>query len=197
MLAQFSFLDLKICRKDGKFSTSVYRKPTFSRAFTSRENFIPTYQKRGLLHTLPHGNFSTCCDFKTFHFEIEHLKTILTKNNCPLYFIYSCNKSFLNKFYTPKFVVPNVPIRNTFVKLLFFRSTSFHIQKKIQKLFSDKLTSCNLKVIFKPPVSVKGFFVFKDKLTKLFFSGLVYQYKCAGISVVAAMLPIMERPNAI
>ena len=75
------FLDVKVCRKDGKFVTSVYRKPTLSWIFTNYESFIPTYQKMGLLHTLLLRSFSIYCDFKTFHFEIDHLKTILIKTN--------------------------------------------------------------------------------------------------------------------
>ena len=73
-------LDIKICRKSGKFVTGVYRKPTYRGVFTNYEGFIPTYQKRGLFHTLLRGSFSICCDFKTFHFEIDHLKTILMKS---------------------------------------------------------------------------------------------------------------------
>ena len=110
-------------RKNRKFVTSVYRKPTFSGVFTNYESLIPTYQKRGLLHTLLHRSFSKCCDFKTFHFEIDYLKTILIKNNYPLNFIDWCIKSFLNKLYTPKAVVPNIPKRNVFVKLPFLGST--------------------------------------------------------------------------
>ena len=45
-LKSFSFLDLKICSKNGKFVTSVYRKSRFSGVFTKYEHFIPTYQKR-------------------------------------------------------------------------------------------------------------------------------------------------------
>ena len=85
-------LDVKICRKNGEFLTSVYRKPTFSVAFTNYESFISTYQKRGLLHTLLHRSFSIGCDFKKFHFEIDHLNTILIKNNYTLNFIDSCIK---------------------------------------------------------------------------------------------------------
>ena len=85
-----SFLDVKICRKNGKFLTSVYRKPTFNGVFISYEYFVPTYQKRGLLHTLLHRSLSISCDFKTFHFKIDHLMTILIKNNYPLNFIDSC-----------------------------------------------------------------------------------------------------------
>ena len=77
-------------------------------------------------------------------------------------------------------MVPNVPKRNVFVKLPFLGSTSFQIRKKLQKLFSDKLTSCNLKIVFTSPVRVKSFFTFKDKLPKMLLSGLVYQYRCGG-----------------
>ena len=90
-------------------------------------------------------NFSICCGFKTFHFEINHLKTILMKRNYSLNFIDLCIKSFLNKLYTPKVTVQNVPKRDVFVKLPFLGSTSFQIQRKLQKLFRNKLTSSNLK----------------------------------------------------
>ena len=91
-----------------------------------------------------------------------------------------CVKSFLNKLYTPKVVVPNVPKRNVFVKLPFLESTSFQIPKKLQKLFSAKLTSCNLKIVFTLSVRDKSFFTFKDKLPMMLLSGFVYQYKCGG-----------------
>ena len=91
-VGSFWFLGVKICRKNGKFVTSVYRKPTFSGVFTNYERFIPTYQKRGLLHLLLHRSFSINCDFKTFHFKIDHLKTILIKNNYALNFTDSCIK---------------------------------------------------------------------------------------------------------
>ena len=57
-------------------------------------------------------------------------------------------------------MVANVPKRNVFVKSPFLGSTSFQIRKKLQKLFNDKLTSCNLKIVFTPPVRVKSFFTF-------------------------------------
>ena len=174
------FIDVKVCRKDGKFVTSVYRKPTLSWIFTNYESFIPTYQKMGLLHTLLLRSFSIYCDFKTFHFEIDHLKTILIKTNYPLNFIDLCIISFLNRLYKPKVVVLNVPKRNIFVKLPFLGSTSFQIRKKLQKLFSDKLTSCNLKMVFTSLVRVKSFFTFQNKLPKMLLSGLVYKYKCGG-----------------
>ena len=59
-----SFLDVKICLKNSKFVASVYRKPTVWEVVIIYESFIPIYQKRGLLCTLFHSNFSVCCDFR-------------------------------------------------------------------------------------------------------------------------------------
>ena len=41
-IGSLSFLDVEICRKNVKFVTSVYRKPTVSGVFTSYESLIPT-----------------------------------------------------------------------------------------------------------------------------------------------------------
>ena len=76
-IGSLSCLDVTVCRKNGKFVTSFYRKPPFDGGFHHYESLIRTYLKRGLLHTLLHRSFSICCDFKTFHFEINHLKTTL------------------------------------------------------------------------------------------------------------------------
>ena len=78
-------------------------------------------------------------------------------------------------------MVPNVPRRNAFpkrnvfVNLPFLGSTSFQIWKKLQKLFNDKLTSCNLKIVFKSPVRVKSFFRFTGKLPEMLLTQLAYK----------------------
>ena len=79
-----------------------------------------------------------------------------------------------------KVMVQKVPKRNVFVKLPFLGSISFQIRKKLQKLFSDKFMSCNVKIIFTSPTRVKSFFTSKEKLPKLLLSALVYKYKCGG-----------------
>ena len=81
--------------KNGKFVTSVYIKPTFTGVYIKYDSFIPTYQKRGPLHTLLYSSFSICCDFKTFHFELDHSKIILRKNN---YFLNFMDPWFFHRF---------------------------------------------------------------------------------------------------
>ena len=54
----------------------------------------------------------------------------------------------------------------------------FQIRKKLQQLFTDKLTSCNLRIIYMSPTSVKSIFTLKDRLPKMLLSGLVSKYQC-------------------
>ena len=42
---------------NGKFSTTVYRKPTFTGLFTDFESFIPITYKRGLINSLSFSIF--------------------------------------------------------------------------------------------------------------------------------------------
>ena len=110
------FLDVKLCRKNGIFVTSVHRKPTFDGVFTNYESFIPTYQKRGLLHTLLHRSLAYVAISRYFIlisniWRPSSWETIISR----ILLIRVLAKSFLNKLYTPKVIVQNVLKRNIFV----------------------------------------------------------------------------------
>ena len=68
----FSFLDVKICREKDKFTTSVFRKDTFSGVYTNFSSFVALKHKFGLVYTLLHRSFTIVSDFSKFHFEVEH-----------------------------------------------------------------------------------------------------------------------------
>ena len=90
-------------------------------------------------------------------------------------------------------MVPNVPKRNVFVKLPLLGSTSFQIRKKLQKFFIDKLTSCNQKeIVLRHPLESKAF-----SPSRISYQICYFQDLFTSISMVAPMLPIMVRPNAI
>ena len=55
-----SFLDVEISRENGKFVTTVNRKPTFSGVYTHFQRFLPSTQKFSLLYTLAHRYFTLC-----------------------------------------------------------------------------------------------------------------------------------------
>ena len=91
----FSFLDAKICCGNNKLTTSVYRKPSFSRVFTNFKSFIPTVQKSRLVYTLLHRCFNITSSYEKFHNEINPLKQIFKLNGYPIQFIDRYIKKFL------------------------------------------------------------------------------------------------------
>ena len=56
---------------------------------------------------------------------------------------------------------------------------SLRSRRELQKLFTDKLTFV-LQNRFCVTCLIQSFFTFKDKLPKMFLSGLIYKYNCRG-----------------
>ena len=96
------FYPIKIVRDNNKFSTSKYRRPTFSDVFTNFENFIPNSYKYALIFTLLHRAFTLCSNFELFHQEIENLKNTFRNNSYPVNFSDFCNKKYLNNLCVKK-----------------------------------------------------------------------------------------------
>ena len=49
---KISFLDVNVIREQGKFTTSVSRKPTFSGVYSHFDSFLPDTYKIGMIYTL-------------------------------------------------------------------------------------------------------------------------------------------------
>ena len=82
-----TLLDIKFVSQNNKFTTFVYRKPTYNGLFTNFEIFIPDSYKYALLFTLLHKAFKLCFNFELFHQETENLKNIFRKTGYPVNFI--------------------------------------------------------------------------------------------------------------
>ena len=180
----FWFLDVITFCEHGKFVTSVYGKSTFSGVVTYYET----------LHTLLTGVLAYVVISRhliwKWVFENQPHEKQLSSNFNDL-----CIKSILNKLYTPKVTVQNISKRNISVKLPFLGSTSLQIQLMLQKLFTDKSTSCNLKVVLTYPLESKDFSPSRISYLKMLVSGLVYKHKCGGCNTTYRYY--MRRPNAI
>ena len=61
------FLDVEVSRQQGKFVTTVYRKPTFSGVYTHFDSFLPEIYKVGMIYTLAYQCFKICSDCTKFH----------------------------------------------------------------------------------------------------------------------------------
>ena len=59
--------------EQGKFTTSAYRKPTFSGICTHFDSFLPSNYDIGVIHTLLCRCFQICSDWTKFHLELVKL----------------------------------------------------------------------------------------------------------------------------
>ena len=50
--SKLSFLDIEIICEQGKFTTTIYWKPTFHGVYTNYESFLPAVYKFGMVYTL-------------------------------------------------------------------------------------------------------------------------------------------------
>ena len=92
--SKLSFLDVEITCEQGKFTTTIYWKPTFSGVYTNYESFLPAVCKLGMVYTLVYRCFCICSNWTQFHTELTFLKGIFQKNGYPSNFIDKCLKSF-------------------------------------------------------------------------------------------------------
>ena len=106
---RMSFLDVNIIREKDKFTTSVYHKPTFSRIYTHFNNFLPSSNKIGLLHTLFYRRFRICSDRTKFHLELVKLIDVFKNNGYPENFINNCFEVLLDKKYRVREKVITLP----------------------------------------------------------------------------------------
>ena len=57
---KLSFTDVDVIREQGKFTTTIYRKPTFSGVYSDFESFLPSVYKFGMVYTLVYRCFRIC-----------------------------------------------------------------------------------------------------------------------------------------
>ena len=129
--SNFSFLDIKICRVNNKFTTSVFRKPTFSGVFTNFDSFIPILYKHGLINALIFCCFKICSSYENLHNEIVYIKEIFKHNRYPNNFVDRCIRKFFNKLHITKKIHQKVEKKQLLVILPFLDHLSFETKNKL------------------------------------------------------------------
>ena len=88
---KISFLDVNNICEQGKFTTSVYRKQTFSGVYTHFDSFLPNNTNNiGVIYTSVHRCFWICSKWSMFQSKLTLLREIFQKNGYPENFIDIC-----------------------------------------------------------------------------------------------------------
>ena len=142
-----SFLGIRIVRDNNKFSTSVYRKPTFSGVFTNFDTFIPNSYKYALIFTMLHRDLKLCSNSEIFYQEFEKSKNIFRNNGYPINFSDFCIKKYLNKLYVKEKVHFLAPKNHLTCALPFVDKKSLQLRSLLVNIVKT-VRFCNLKVFF-------------------------------------------------
>ena len=176
---KLSFLDIEVSGENGKFVTTVYRKPNFIGVYTHFEIFLPTIYKFGMVYTLAYHCFKICSDWTKFHEELSFLKQVFLKNGYPLSFIDNCFKTFVDKLFIKRPQLITVEKKTLFLSLPYLGEISLQTRTKLRKSLKGLLNSCKLQIVFKSQRKLSNVFRFKDSLPFDLVFGVVYKYTCA------------------
>ena len=175
---KISFLDVSVIREQGEFTTSVYRKPTFSGVYTHFDSFLPDTYKIGMIYTLANRCFRICSSWSMFHQQLILLREIFKKNGYPENFIDRCFKLLLDRIHILKEKVPTVEKKPLRLVLPYLGNISLQTRTKLQKTIKGVLNCCRLQVIFKSQNKLCNNFHFKDPVPQILTSGVVYKFQC-------------------
>ena len=173
-----SFLDVNIIPEKDKFTTFVYRKPTFSEIYTHFDSFLPSSNKIGLLYILLYRYFRICSDWTKFHLELVKLTDVFKNNSYPENFINNSFKVFLDNKYRIQEKVITVPQKTLFLVLRYLGPLSLQTRTKLRKSLKGILNSSKLQIVFKSQNKLAKAFHFKDRIPKELTSGAVYKFQC-------------------
>ena len=112
--SSLAFLDILVTR-GATFSTTLYRKPTFTGLFSNYYSFVPLRFKLNLISTLVFRIYNICSNVCNVHSELEKLCTILVRNGYPKHVVQKIVKFTFTKLHCPK-----IPVHTCSKKKLYF-----------------------------------------------------------------------------
>ena len=177
---KISFLDVLITKENGRFATSVYRKPTFSGLGMSFFSFCAFRFKLNAIQSLISRAYGICSSYSNFHSELNFLKQFFYSNGFPIKLV----EYYINKFLWSKYSVNSVNDCETsqtmYVKLPFLGHHSDKFAKELSPIFRKFFPSVSFRIILVNNFKIGSFFSYKDKLSKAMQSSLVYQFSCVN-----------------
>ena len=95
---KLTFLGVSIVRNN-KFSTCVYRKPTFTGLGLKYSSLIPCSFKHNLIGCLVDRCYKICSSYSYFHLELQRLRKYFSGNNFPQFLFDKSVSNYLDKIY--------------------------------------------------------------------------------------------------
>lgn len=177
---EIPFLDVLVKRcPHNAFSTSIYRKKTFTGLYTKWDSFTPRKYKINLIRTLTYRCFRICSTPSLLQSALKDLRNLLLQNGFPLGIInFHMNDVLKKNRNNPNNPISTVPKKDLMIVLPYLGLESNQIAKRLKSCVYKFYSFVNLKVIFVNSRQIKSFFPYKDRLNRSQRSRVVYKASC-------------------
>ena len=172
------FLDIHIFRNQGKFTTSVFRKNTFTGLGLNFLSYSPKLYKMNSISTLINMAYNICSDFNLFHLDMMFLLNYFTQNAYPVPLFYRVLKSFLDNKFEPKPVLTTVERDIKYVKLPYVGHISYDIRSRLQNILKHTFPQVNFRFVFFNSFTVGSLLRKRSFLPVDLNSSTVYMFTC-------------------
>ena len=176
---QISFLDININKHNNSFSTSIFRKKTFTGLGTNYFSYIPMKFKISSISTLVHRAYHLSSSYVSFHNEIKFLNKFFTDNFYPPFLLNNIVNKFLNKLYQTNNIQPlSVPKQKLFIKLPYYGYATDRITSELNNFLNKQFPQLNIQFICTNTFSIQSFFRHKERLPDTLCSSIIYKFQC-------------------
>ena len=175
--SEIPFLDCAVKKSVSHFTTSVFRKDTFTGLGTSYFSFICRKFKLNSMKTLLFRGYSLSSSDHLLNIEFNFLKRFFRSNGYPNFIIERTIKSFLNNRSTR---ILNDPATDAlYFKFPYFGYQSEKMKKDLDIILRKYIPDLKINLVLVNSFKIGSFFSYKDSLPKCVRSGLIYEYCCA------------------
>jgi len=194
---KLSFLDINIELINGKFHTSVYRKPTFTLLGTNFfSSLMPKFKFSSISCRIDRA-FKICSNWNLFHKEMVYLKNFYKVNLFPDEIFDRILNNYLLEIFRPKLPSYDVPKEKIFIKLPYIGSQTNDLIHSLKSLLNPIYPQCDFRFLAINSQNLGKFFSVKDKIPVLLKSCVVYKYQCASCNACYVGQTILQLKTRI
>lgn len=179
--SKLAFLDIDISKSNNQFSTSVYRKETFTGLGLKYDSFVPSMYKDNLILTLLNRAYKICSNYNALHEEILKISKHLISNGFNLIRINRFVKKFMDSKFNNvnKIIIQTAPKCKLYFKLPYYGNLSIKLRKDLKILMRKYYPQINFQFVFTTGTTIASFFRHKERLPLHLNSSVVYKYTCS------------------
>jgi hypothetical protein len=172
------FLDVSVRKVQNGFTTSVFRKKTFTGLGTNFFSNIYIGYKISSIMSLINRAYKISSNFNIFHVELNFLKSFAISNKFPGFMFDSFVKTILNRQLVVNQIVPTVPKLNIYLNLPDIGYLNDKLKQDMQNVIEKYFYQIRPQFYFKNNFRIGTFFRIKESVEDARVTSYIYKYLC-------------------